>query len=677
VDKRADIWAFGVVLYEMLGGRVLFEGETISDTLAAVLTKEPDWSVAPAQVQRLLRRCLERDPKRRLRDIGDIELLLEDPTKTDAASTKRWLWPIAAAVAIIASISVALLHFLEPAPPQPAGAVRFQISAPENSNMDSGPPILSPDGRRIAFRARGQDGRTRIWIRDLDSLEARRLDMTDGANQKPAWSPDGRFIAFAAGQKLKKVAVPDGSVETLGPLPAAMHGLAWSSQGVIIYSVFGSGLFRVSDSGGSPSPLTTLDTSRQENEHGYPIFLPDGNHFLYLRSSSVAEASGLFVGSLDAKPEAQSSTRIAPISSIVAYSAGYVLMLHERTLVAQSFDSKRLQFEGEALPIAEGISGVSLGEFSASVNGGALAYRTGVRASSQLMWFDRQGKQLGVIGPPANYQNIVQLSPDGKQLMVDPDDPKTGIPHVSVVDLARGVFTRLNPGDVADYAASAVSPDGRVAFTLIPKGTAGDIYVTLANGAGTPELLVKSLTLKHPNSWSLDGKYLIYDDHHPTQFQDLWIVPMFGDRKPIPFLTTTADETDAAFSPDSKWVAYSSNESGKREVYVRDFAPERTPATGSVKLQISIAGGAKPKWSRDGKQIFYIDLNRKMISVPLKVSGGKLEAGTPVPLFDVNPSGYGPYDVAADGRFVISQLLDESTSSPITVVLNWPASLKK
>jgi Tol biopolymer transport system component len=384
----------------------------------------------------------------------------------------------------------------------------------------------------------------------------------------------------------------------------------------------------------------------------------------------------LYVGSLDDKPEAQPSTPLVPNVLVTAYMAGYVLFVRDGTLVGQLFDMKRLQLGGEVIPIAENISGANFPEFSISTNG-VLAFRnSGTAATSQLMWFDRHGKQLGVIGPKANYQNVVALSPDGKQLFVDPNDPKTGIPHLTVVDLARGVFTRLNPGEVPDFA-SAASPDGHVAFTYSTKGSLGDIYMTLANGAGTPELLVKSSTLKHPNHWSLDGKYMIYDDHHPTQAQDLWIVPMAGDRKPVPFLTTPADESDAAFSPDTKWIAYSSNEAGRREVYVRDFVPDRSPATGSVKLQISITGGAKPKWSRDGKELFYIDPNRKMMAVPVKAAEGKFEAGTPTALFDVNAAGYAPYDVTADGRFVISQLLDEPTSSPITVVLNWVATLKK
>jgi eukaryotic-like serine/threonine-protein kinase len=672
VDRRADIWAFGVVLYEMLSGRMLFEGETISDTLAAVLTKEPDWSVAPAQVHRLLRRCLERDPKRRLRDIGDIELLLEEAPRREAQKGMRLIWPIVAAIAIIVAASVSIIHFLESVP-KPQGQIRFQIFAPENVTFN-GVPVLSPDGRRIVFRARS-DGHTSLWVRDLDSLQTRRLEMTDTTdNQIPFWSPDSRYIAFESERKLKKVLASGGPVETLATLHAALISGAWNTQGVILFATRAAGLLRIPATGGLPTPVTALGA--QEGTHGFPTFLPDGKHFLYSRIRNIRGDSGLYVGSLDDKPEAQSSSQLATNVLASGYSEGHVLFVREGTFLAQPFDLKRLQFEGEPTPIAENISGTQFQEFSISTNG-VLAFRNnGTAGTSQLMWFDRHGKQLGVIGPIASYQNVVSVSPDNKQLFVDPNDPKTGIPHLSVVDLARGVFTRLNPGDFPDLA-SAVSPDGRVAFTYIPKGSVGDIYMTLANGAGAPELLVKSSMVKHPNHWSLDGKYLIYDEHHTTQAQDLWIVPMSGDRKPIPFLTTAADETDAAFSPDTKWIAYSSNEAGRREVYVRDFAPDRSPATGSVKLQISIAGGAKPKWSRDGREIFYIDPNRKMMAVSVKGAAGKLDAGTPTPLFDVNATGYQPYDVTADGRFVISRLLDEPASSPITVVLNWAAGLKK
>jgi eukaryotic-like serine/threonine-protein kinase len=670
VDKRADIWAFGVVLYEMLTGRMLFEGETISDTIAAVLTKPIDWSAVPIPARRLLQSCIERDPKRRLRDIGDIELLLGGTVKSEAGNPKRWLWPTIAATTALLAAGVSALYLMRPAP-RPPDMARFQIFPPEPVRL-TGVPIVSPDGRRVAFEGTVPGGHTTLWVRDLDTLQARRLDTTEDATPaRVFWSPDSRYIAFVADGKLKKVPAGGGPAQVLTELQNSIRGGAWNEQGVIIFGS-GSGVLRLPDTGGSASPVTTLETARGENMHVVQAFLPDGKHFLYVRNSA-GQMAGLCVGSLDSKPEEQGLAPLMPAGVVVGYASGYLFLVRDGTLSAQRFDTNTLRLEGDWIPLAEN---VAAGAFSVSTNG-VLAYRNGVAPTSQLLWFDRQGKQLGSLGPPGLYQNTVVLSLDGKRLFVDPTDLRSGTPHVSVVDLARGVFTRLTPGNNADYAI-APSPDGRIAFTSASQPGGGDIYVTLGNGAGTPELLVKSGNIKHPNHWSFDGKYIIYDEHTPNQREDLFVVPMSGDRKPIPFLTTPADETDSEFSPDSRFVTYSSDESGRREVYVRDFAPDRVPATGNGKWQISTAGGAKPRWSRDGKEIYYIAADRKLMAVPVK-AGATFEPGTPVPLFEVNPSAFEPYDVTADGRFIIATNLErlEADSDAMTVVLNWMAGIRK
>jgi Tol biopolymer transport system component len=302
-----------------------------------------------------------------------------------------------------------------------------------------------------------------------------------------------------------------------------------------------------------------------------------------------------------------------------------------------------------------------------------LAFRTaGGAVGSHLLWFDRQGKPLGQVGPPGRYGDI-RLSVDGRTLVADAVTAQSSVNHVWAVDLRRQTFGLLNPGGDGDVGV-AISPDGRIAFTANPTG---DLYSRYASGAGEPELLVKSATTKHANDWSKDGRFIIYDDHHPTRKQDLYILPLAGDRKPVPFLVTPADETEGAFSPDGKWIAYSSDESGRRDVYVRDFAPDRVPASGSVKVPISTTGGYKPRWHPNGRELFYLALDGTMMSVPVAV-GATFEPGLPTALFKTRATGFFPYDVSSDGHFLVNTLLESAgAESPITVVLNWQSGLKK
>ena len=344
--------------------------------------------------------------------------------------------------------------------------------------------------------------------------------------------------------------------------------------------------------------------------------------------------------------------------------------------MTQPFDAARIQLAGEAAPLAENMPDLGARAFSASTTG-VLAFRTaGATSGSRLIWFDRQGKSLSEVGPPAPYADV-NLAPDGKTLVVSQRDPQTDTSHTWIVDLQRQVRSRLNPGDQQDYAP-AVSHDGRIVFTVGSSGSTGDLYIRSASGAGDPELLLKSANAKHPNDWSANGRFIIYDDHHPSRRQDLWVLPLAGDRKPIPFLTTPADEAWAQFSPDDRWVVYSSDESGRREVYVRDFEPDRVPAVGSARITISTAGGDKHRWRPDGREIYCIAPSGKLMAVPVK-PGPPFEPGVAVPLFDINVAGTYSYDVTADGRFLVNSLSEQesSTSPPITVVMNWQAALKK
>ena len=407
--------------------------------------------------------------------------------------------------------------------------------------------------------------------------------------------------------------------------------------------------------------------------------LPDQRHFLYVRVPRSPSDRGVFVGSLSASPDAQGKTPLLAVSAGRATfvsrgdsRGGYILYELNGVLLAQPFDPRTLTATGEPIRIAGGLAAGPV-SYSASANG-VLTYRTGAtRVPSSLLWFDRNGAQVGQVGDPDYYGNTM-LSPDGRMAAVLRTDA-SGVPKGWTIDLARGVFSPLNPGPSSE-TPRAISPDGRVALTVV-SGPSSDIYIRRAGSAEPAEPLVKSSLVKHPNDWSADGKYLIYDEHTATAHQDLWIVPMEGAHTPIPFLTSPADETSAAFSPDGKWIAYSSDESGRRDVYVRGFAPDRHPAAAVGQWTISVAGGDKPRWSRDGKELFYIATDGKMMAVPIK-GGPTFEPGVPTPLFNTRVTGFMPFDVAPDGRFLINTMPADATSrSSITVVINWFASLGK
>ena len=542
VDKRSDLWAFGIVLLEMLTGRQTFEGETLSHVLASVLKDTPNWTTLPADtpapVRRLLRRCLVKDRKHRLADAADARLELAEalttPAEASTAGAPRRVLPAIVASALGAALVTGLATWVltRPAPPAPAPPMRFAIPAPEKTLLT--PALsLSPDGRHLAFIARTPGSQPQIWVRSLDSTDVRPLAGSDSVSGL-FWSHDSRFIAFGANGKLRKLEVSGGPAQTVCDLAGGWRGGAWSPDGTIIIGVNGR-LMRVPAAGGTPAPDHCRGSRAPDVQ---PVLLPDGRRFLFARASK--DGSAIFVGSLDATPEQQFSKRLlttsGPRAPVFAPSpdpnVGYVLTEREGSLVAQPFDLRRLETVGSEIPILENIvPATPFGPaYSASATG-ALALRTapsGV-AVSKLLWFDRHGKQLDQLGPPGPYGGV-ELTPDGKLATVETMNVR-GYDHLWSVDVTRGVFSRVNPGDLQDSSGgAAISPDGRVAFTYAIDGAAGDIYVRPASGAGTPELLVKSGTAKHPNHWSKDGRFIVYDDH-TAQKQDLWILPMTGDRR--------------------------------------------------------------------------------------------------------------------------------------------------
>ncbi|MFN7936898.1 MAG: protein kinase [Bryobacteraceae bacterium] len=702
-DKRADIWAFGVVLYEMLCGRTLFgDGETVTDMIAAVVTRDPDWSVLPAStppvIKKLLRRCLERDRRKRLPDIAVARMEIDEaltgpveaafssaPAEMVVAAPKaaaRW-WPLAFAVMTIAAGTFAFLHFQESSP-QPLTA-RFTVQAPEKSSFSRFGMAVSPDGKHVAFVASDTSSQTMVWLRDLDSTTVRSLPGTEGAAFLPFWSPDSRSLGFPVLGKLKRVNIAGGPVETLCEVQGSILGGTWSSQGVILFSTNSGGVQRVAQAGGIPEPVTKPDFARGEQAHMRPWFLPDGNHFLYVTRASTSRAA-IYLASLDGKPakmlvNSSQTGQYAP--PLPGASHGHFLYLREGILMAQPMHPSRYEPVGEPFPIAERVGAtLGLGYFGVSQNG-VLAFRTaleqGTSTGSQLAWWDREGKELATIGPAGRFIGLT-LSPDGKQL-VTPQTDNSGKRNLWLMDVARQIPNRFTfDSAVDDFPVWA--PDGKKVVFGSERGSLGvrRLYWKDAGGSANEELLLNGDgAALMPNSWSPDGKHLLYSRNDPKTRLDLWVLPMTGatpeERKPQLYLQTPFAEHEAQFSPDGRWVAYRSDESGRFQIYVQSF-----PA-GSGKFQISSESGSHPRWSRDGKELFYLSGEQVLTAVPVKTTG-RFEAGTPRPLFRVRfllGSSALAYDVSADGkRFVVIRNEKEETEThPITVVVNWQAAARR
>jgi Tol biopolymer transport system component len=702
VDHRADLFALGAVLYELLSGRRAFSRDTAPETMAAILNDDPPELNAAARIPlalvRIVSRCLEKDPSTRFQTASDLAFALGNVSDTSSAPMAvvaagpraygAWLgW--AAALLLLATLAPLAYQHLRERPLAPS-AMRFQIP-PTVEFAGPGNFGLSPDGRHLAFVARGSDGTARLWVRAMGSLEVRPLpgSETGDAAPPPFWSPDGRFVAFDAGGKLKKVDVSGGLPQTLCDLPpgSVAVGGSWNRDGDIIFGNFG-GLLHVRETGGTASPITKLDPLRKEEFHLLPTFLPDGRHFVYLRvSPSAPEASGTYIGTLDAKPDAQNAQRLMPYGVGMTYAAtvdsgpGRLLFLREGTLMAQPFDARRLALVGEPVPVADRIGSFrDGGYFSASAND-VLVYRN-ADTDSQLTWFDRQGAVAGRASEPGGFR-AVALSPDGARAVASRTNPlDTTKADLWLFDFSRGTgATRLTPGTgLADFPVW--SRDGkRVVFTL----NNSSLRQTLTSGEGDEEELLRSQSsgALWANSWSPDGRVLLYAAYAASASMpgnvDLGVIPS-ADRKPVPFLRDARGfiENQGQFSPKGRWVAYVSNQSGQSDVYVREFAPDFSSGSASVggSVLVSRGGGTAPRWRGDGREIFYLAPNGKMMAVAVG-AGREFRVGTPTPLFQT-PSGAIFGDVAADGeRFLLIAPAGPSASVPFTVVLNWTAGLRK
>jgi serine/threonine protein kinase len=682
-DRSSDIWAFGCVLYEMLTGHAAFEGETIGEILAGVFKAEPDWKRLPTEtpeaVRRLLRRCLQKDRSERLKSADAVRIEIKEALSAppavgppDAKPTRnpRLAW-IVAALAILAFAVLLIRDFNRSEPPE----AYLQIVTPPTADATS--MAVSPDGRKVVFAGSNQ-GRTQLFLRALDSVNAQPLPGTEGARY-PFWSPNSRSIGFFApgriGNVLKRIDVPGGPVQELTSAGAGSGG-TWNQDDVILFtrSPISTRILRVAAGGGPVVQVTQLDSPRAAR-HVFPYFLPDGRHFLFYALGGGPEVQGVYWGDLESKER----VRLFYSDSAAVYSpSGYLLFIRQGTLFAQRFDAARRQPIGDPFSVAEQVAFDAPSNIGAiSAGAGVLAYRTGSFSSNrQLVWFDRSGKPLGDAAPPDGGSPLnPELSPDGSRVALSRNE--SGNSDIWVLELARHTRQRFTVDPAVDLGP-VWSPNGdRIVFSSARKGSL-NLYLMSSSGAGSEDLLLESLLPKLANDWSRDGRFIIYRSLVDPNQGDLWVLPLFGDHRPYPFVATPANEAYAQFSPDGRWVAYYSDKSGQYEIYVQPF-----PGPGG-ELLVSNAGGTQPRWNRNGKELFYIAADGKLMSVSVQrtTDGQTFKLGTPVELFATHLVAVVPsaqrqqYAVSPDGqRFLMNVPVENASVSPITVVLNWRGAL--
>jgi Tol biopolymer transport system component/predicted Ser/Thr protein kinase len=701
-DARTDIFALGAVLFEMVTGRPAFTGKSKASLIAAILAADPPpisqlQPMTPPALDRAVRRCLAKDPDERwqtARDLAaELKWMVEGSSVTAGYDRRqeigarrappqreRLAWATAAAVLLLTTITsmVAYLRLgRAPAPSivaeiLPPGGAQFSFAA-----LWPSPPALSPDGHALAFVA-ADASETRLWVRPLDSSSAQALPGTDQATG-PFWSADSRSIGFFADGKLKTIEAAGGPVVTLCDAPYAAGG-SWNRQGIILYGPYvHKGLYKIAASGGTPIPVTTLDESRF-SYHGLPHFLPDDKHFLYWAGAPDPASSGVYFSSLDSKE----NRMILRTDGHAVYASGFLVYSRGTALMAQAFDAGRGQLKGEPHQLLQGASVAS--DVFAVCGSGLLAYQPGgASAGRELTWFDRAGKKLGTIGAVAGYFDV-RLSPDGRRLAFAMGDPFS---DVWVDELARGVNMRLTFDPDTDKGVPVWSPDGtRILFGAWRggKGRVG-IYEKASSGAGNEELVLPS---ESPDAevwatdWSRDGRFIIYSrgELYAKSRAEIWVLPLAGDRKPHLFLQTPVAAYDAVFSPDGRWVAYTSKESSREEVYVVPFDPNKflrtgaAPASPAGKWQVSTDGGSSPRWRGDGKELFYV-AGRKIMAAEVNGKGNSFEVATPRPLFSAAlGAGTPPYDVSSDGKRFLINTTGGGENPPLTLVTNWMARLQ-
>ncbi len=650
-DHRSDIFSLGVILYEMFAGQSPFKGahETAINYEIVNVDPDPISSVKPEvspELDAVVLECMAKDVTERYQSVAEvgkelrrykressrtrmsrisspsqtyrpsgvqIPFVPEDQPRKTFFTLERVVWILVSFTFLAGAIVVSLIHFREQ-PPE-VRTVRSIILPPEKSIFRQGYFTLSPDGRTFAYVALDSVGKELLWIRPLSALSGQPLTGTDNASY-PFWSPDSRFIGFFADGKLKKIEASGGPPLTICDAPLGRGG-TWGGDGVILFNANANvPLSRVPAAGGTPTVITTLDTSKSELSHRWPYFLPDGKHFLYLArttSAATGEGDAIYFSSLDSSI----NKLLVRASSKTALVSGHLIFLREQSLMAQPFDTVRYEITGDAFPIAENIQfDPSTGSASFSVsNNGVLTYQTGaLQGGSRLVWFDRSGKQTGSFGKLQVYFSPA-ISPDGKKLAIDLVDVQSRNTDIWWYEFSRDLWTRFT-FDASTDRDPVWSPDGSRIVFYSNRNRHFDLYVRPTSGERSEELLFESGTDKIPHDWSLDGKYLsFFTVNNPKTKNDLWVLPMTGEKKPILFLQTEFTESRGVFSPDGKWIAYQSDESGKNQIYVRPF-----PGPGG-KWQISTAGGTRARWSRNGKEIFFLSTDFKLMTAEVRWKG--------------------------------------------------------
>jgi eukaryotic-like serine/threonine-protein kinase len=677
VDARTDIWAFGCVVYEMLTGRQAFDGETITDILAKIVTSAPDLEQlpknTPSSIRLLLSSALNKNPAQRLQHIGDTRLFLDGSLGSIEPSTTKTV-PQSRNKLVIASLVVALIGLAIPAvlyfrkAPAETPQMRFDLTLPSF-------PDVSPDGKTIAYAGPAADGRRVLWVRPVGVEIAQQLAGSEGVGGF-FWSPDSRKIAFLADGKLKKIGLSGGPPQIIANVTGT-RGTDWNRAGVILIGRPKDNIIaKISEAGGEATPITKLDVSRQETVHALPAFLPDGNHFLYVAGGTKTDEGGIFRASLDPNEPA---TRVVPLfpnrfNGMAYVPPGRLVYSNEGRIIAQDLDDNGSKPTGDPITIAEDTDG----NFSISDTGLLFYHKAAPPAGKQLRWFSRDGKPEGAVGGVENYGSL-DFSPKGDRAAVD--IVKDNNRDVWVIDLERAVPQRVTFDAGQDWSP-AWSPDGsRLMFAANRAGykNVNKIMQKSSTGAGEETLIDSGESSSIPVHWSSDDKHLIFSRQRATgNGFESWILPLFGERKPLPFLESTFERIHARISPDSRFVAYTTNESGTFQIVVQTF-----PDPNGGKWTITADGGVEPKWRRDGRELYYLTFDGKMMSVPIS-SSPTFNAGKPSVLFQtpLTVSRNGPtrdrrYDVAPDGRFLIVVPSATTAALPFTILVNWDAAFKK
>jgi eukaryotic-like serine/threonine-protein kinase len=683
-DTRSDIFAFGAVLYEMATGKKAFDAKSPASLIAAILEHEPArittlHPMAPLALQHVIQTCLVKDPEDRWQSAHDVACELAWIVQSGRAATNLAASPphksnrerLAWACAVIFAAVALLLGFqhLREARTSPQ-ALHAAIVPPANTNFhlngdDGAPMALSPDGSRIVFGAG-----VKLWVESLETGAVISLSGTEGA-RFPFWSPDGRLLAFFADGKLKTTDPSGGPISVLCDAPNPRGG-AWGTGGAIVFAPnIRTGLYRLPASGGKPEPLTQVDES-QHTSHRWPHFLPDGRHVLYVavnHANPKSDRAGVYVTSIDGA----APVRLFQAFDSPVYASGFLLYVRETTLMAQPFDPDKLRLTGEPLRVVDGVSydsGTWRSVITASQNGRICFEPSLEGTGGQLTWVDRSGKTLRTVGERSE-SFWLRLSPDGKRLAILSGDPTNDL---WIYELGRDIKTRATIG--AQITSAPVwSPDSRsLAFSTT--GTSSySLWIKQADAPGNGQKVFEDKEGFYPTDWSLDGRYLLYDKGNLGETH-VWALGLGGDNKPFPIANTPFWEGTGTFSPDGRWVAFVSHESGRGEVYVTPF-----PAVG-VKWQISSKGGTQPHWRRDGKELFYISPEGDLMAAQVKGAEGRLQVQDVNPLFRVNlltgpRSEYYAYDASADGQSFLINRSGEAESPPITLVVHWTAELKK